>query len=132
MEQVRLWFKVNQDVIAKKQVQPKPYESDNLKIRRESVRGICYVISKLTENQKRECKLDIEVGQTAFFRVELSLNMKTQMLMVNKENLHGISKLTFNEIDLVESHNISLTANDYTKNNVDPNWAHFFHLAVRN
>ena len=88
----------------------------------------------MTQHLKDASGLDVELGNIASFKADLSLNFKTQILMLKEQDLHGISKITFNEIDFVERNQtvLDLTESDYQANKIDPDQTHFFHLAVKN
>ena len=59
------------------------------------------------------------------------LNLKTSMLLVQKKELEGISKLLFSEIESVKSHSLQMSRADYETNEVDPSWRHCFSIAMK-
>ena len=83
-DQVALWLKLNSGLMTRKPVIVEPYESSRMKLRQEGVRGICYVIRRLTEEMRQTADIarDLEVGQTKLFKIEMYMNLKTQMLLV--------------------------------------------------
>ena len=61
----------------------------------------------------------------------MMLNMRTQMFIIEKEELKGISKLTFAEIDFAIPSDFSAELSDYEANQVDPTWQYFIRMAVK-
>ena len=48
------------------------------------MQGTCYLIATMTQHLKDASGLEVEVGNIALFRADLSLNFKTQILMLKK------------------------------------------------
>ena len=60
-----------------------------------------------------------------FTSIEMFLNFKTQMLLLQKRDTEGIQKLTFHEIDFVESCEYETTNEERSSNS-------FMKMAVKN
>ena len=55
----------------------------------------------------------IEVGKMKFFQVEMVLSMKNQLFLLSNKDFDSTTKLTFNEIDLAENHQATITPSDF-------------------
>lgn len=131
--QVSMWLKLNRDKLLLQRPEPVSYESKFLKYSNDFVRGLAYVVGRQSEQMAALSSSCLPVGAIKFFHIEMYLNFKTQMLLVQQKDLETITKITFNEIEAAENFRTSLRVSDFEANGVDPPiWKHCFRLAMKN
>ena len=112
----------------------KKYESDNLCVDVDGVRGICYLVTRTNTSISgaNDVQASSGSGQLRITKIELFLNMKIQTFLVQKIGVTGVSKYTFNEIAIVESTPFTIDRKDYQANKVDPSFKFCFRIQVKN
>lgn len=79
LEQVQLWFKLNTNKLAEKDITIEPYDSHTMRLRKDRILSSCFVVARMTQSQKEKLTTQysskVEVGQFAFFRAEMRLSM---------------------------------------------------------
>ena len=133
-EQVHIWLRLNQEMLQQHKPKIKKYNSDNMHLDVDGVRGLCYLVTRVNSSLTgtNDAEATKNSGQLRLTKIELFLNMKIQTFLVQKIGVTGVSKYTFNEIAVVEATPFQIERKDFEQNRADPSFRFCFRIQVKN